>query len=326
MKDIKTVAPILIDWLKRNPEVSLAIMGSEDIFSFFKRVPKNQRSYTKPGDLSAYYRFVSSLDIGLAPLEDTGFNRCRSDVKYIEYAGFGAITVARKLAPYKETIEHGKNGYLYETPSDLVKVLDHLLENPDERLAVRRTAYSYVLENRIESMHSDARMFFYSSLVSKRNPTRLDVSISSQAPAVLSDVETMLYNGLVLMETLNNKEKAMQLFEEAAKSEPQHDLPFLYMSKCVKDPIPYFEEALKRNPKSLQALLLLGDACVSNNQAMPALQAYEKAASTYSGWDAPYLRTARLLEAMNMSDQAAILRKKAASLQITLDTNAIKFN
>lgn len=40
------------------------------------------------------------LDIGCAPLLDTPFNRCKSCVKFYDYAGAGALTVASDVLPY----------------------------------------------------------------------------------------------------------------------------------------------------------------------------------------------------------------------------------
>jgi len=49
------------------------------------------------------------LDIGLAPLADTEFNRCKSAVKWLEYSAAGCAGVFQDLEPY-ECVESGRTG------------------------------------------------------------------------------------------------------------------------------------------------------------------------------------------------------------------------
>jgi O-antigen biosynthesis protein len=44
------------------------------------------------------------IDIGLAPLHDTTFNRAKSDIKYLEYSAVGAVTIASAVTPYLSSI------------------------------------------------------------------------------------------------------------------------------------------------------------------------------------------------------------------------------
>lgn len=45
-------------------------------------------------------------DIGLAPLEDNEFNRCRSPIKFLEYTACGVATVASDVGVYRSVIGH----------------------------------------------------------------------------------------------------------------------------------------------------------------------------------------------------------------------------
>ena len=44
------------------------------------------------------------IDIGLAPLRDTEFNRCKSNIKCLEWAALGIPTICSDVEPYKENI------------------------------------------------------------------------------------------------------------------------------------------------------------------------------------------------------------------------------
>jgi len=66
-------------------------------------------------DYAAYARSLMALapDIGLAPLADTPFNRCKSPVKWLEYSAAGAAGLYAGLPPYA-AVRHGMTGLVVE--------------------------------------------------------------------------------------------------------------------------------------------------------------------------------------------------------------------
>jgi len=74
-----------------------------------------------------------SADIAIAPLNDSLFNRCKSPIKYMEYAAMGMPCVYSNTSPYKEVIKDGINGYLADTAQDWVEKLSRLIDNRDLR-------------------------------------------------------------------------------------------------------------------------------------------------------------------------------------------------
>jgi len=84
------------------------------------------------------YSGIARYDISLAPLSDHAFNRCKSNIKWIEAAASEVPTVATPLDPYSmgkdgEDIVFASNSAEWET-----KLLE-LVDNPDLR---RRIALS----------------------------------------------------------------------------------------------------------------------------------------------------------------------------------------
>lgn len=67
--------------------------------------------------------------IGLAPLVDNRFNRCRSPIKYLEYTGVNAVTVASDLEPY-----HGIVGAMVGDWDEAIGMLVDDLELRNEML------------------------------------------------------------------------------------------------------------------------------------------------------------------------------------------------
>ncbi|MDD2707180.1 MAG: glycosyltransferase [Verrucomicrobiae bacterium] len=68
------------------------------------------------------------LDIALAPLEDNEFNRCKSNIKLLEYGAAGVAVVASDVTPYR-FIESGVHGLLAREPGEWEGHLDQLVQD-----------------------------------------------------------------------------------------------------------------------------------------------------------------------------------------------------
>ncbi|MDD2707183.1 MAG: glycosyltransferase [Verrucomicrobiae bacterium] len=81
------------------------------------------------------------LDIGLAPLEDNEFNRCKSNIKLLEYGSAGMAVVASDVVPYR-FIQTGVQGLLARNPVEWEKHLDQLIQDHElrRRLAINLNA------------------------------------------------------------------------------------------------------------------------------------------------------------------------------------------
>jgi len=73
-----------------------------------------------PADAVSYPRFVRWLreqgpfDIGLAPLVDTPFNRCKSDIKALDYAALGILPVVSDGPAYRADADLGRHALFVE--------------------------------------------------------------------------------------------------------------------------------------------------------------------------------------------------------------------
>ena len=69
--------------------------------------------------------------IGLAPLIDNPFNRCKSYIKFLDYAAMEIPTICSISNAYSQIVEHGVNGLLVEKKSayDWYKAICSLLDN-----------------------------------------------------------------------------------------------------------------------------------------------------------------------------------------------------
>lgn len=97
-------------------------------------------------DYDLYARTLPKFefDIALAPLEDNPFNRCKSNIKWLEYSAAGAAGIFSDLEPYAE-VEHGVTGIkVPNTERAWYDALCELIDHPDRRLAIARAAQATV--------------------------------------------------------------------------------------------------------------------------------------------------------------------------------------
>lgn len=161
--DWLAVVPVLSAWLAQHPDAHLAVMTNALAKDFFDLPPERYR-FTDFGSLTDYLAFLPGLDVGLAPLLPTEYNRCRSDVKHLEYAAQGVVGLYADLDPYRESVRPGETGLLYRTPEELLAGLDRLYHNPAERQRLRTQAYAQVSRQRRLADHVGERLAWYRAL------------------------------------------------------------------------------------------------------------------------------------------------------------------
>lgn len=101
-------------------------------------------------------RMMVNEDINLAPLYDSPFNRCRSAIKWYEasVAKNPAATLAQRTGPYKDEMEEGKTGLLFETPQEFEEKLSTLIENEALRKELGSNSKDWVSDNRDAFKHA----------------------------------------------------------------------------------------------------------------------------------------------------------------------------
>jgi tetratricopeptide (TPR) repeat protein len=164
LADWYAVAPVVQAWLESHPDVRLAVMTDEQARSFV-RLPAERYHFRGLGTLAEYLAFLRTLDVGLAPLLPTEFNRCRSDLKHLEYAAHGVVGVYSDLEPFRGVVRHGQTGLLFRSADELRRCLDALISDAALRDGIRQRAYENVLTHRLLRDHAGERLAFYRDLV-----------------------------------------------------------------------------------------------------------------------------------------------------------------
>jgi len=81
------------------------------------------------------------VDIGLAPLADTDFNRAKSEAKFLEYSAAGLPGVYSDVEPYGAAIRPGRTGWLARSERDWVDHLSRLIEDGSLRERMAEAAF-----------------------------------------------------------------------------------------------------------------------------------------------------------------------------------------
>lgn len=98
------------------------------------------------------YLSQQKWDIGIAPLVDTPFTRCKSHIKWMEYSMYRIPTVASRTYPYfmelcgRETITDGETGLLCK-PNEWEEKLERLIVSKELRDEIGGKAYEHIKKN-----------------------------------------------------------------------------------------------------------------------------------------------------------------------------------
>ena len=97
------------------------------------------------------HRFLD-FDIGIAPLIDDYFNRCKTPIKWMEYGILETVTVCSPTL-YSKVVKHGETGFIAKTEEDWVKYLSLLIEDKRLRKKIGKAARREVFKRYDLDLH-----------------------------------------------------------------------------------------------------------------------------------------------------------------------------
>ena len=100
------IAPILKEFMRQNPQVTLVIMGGR-YEGTLKGIDPERIEHHNWCDIMAYpYKAaILDLDFSIIPLIDTEFNRCKSPIKWLEMGALEVPAVTSYVAPYDKMMD-----------------------------------------------------------------------------------------------------------------------------------------------------------------------------------------------------------------------------
>jgi GT2 family glycosyltransferase/glycosyltransferase involved in cell wall biosynthesis len=126
------------------------------------------RSY--PGFVQWLTTVQPGWHIGLAPLLDTEFNRCKSALKAIDYAALGLVVLASDMPVYRGSVADGPAGHLVaNTEAAWYAAIDRLVRDPNARRTIANQSRAAFLTQASLASHGQAWRTAWTDLLKSRH-------------------------------------------------------------------------------------------------------------------------------------------------------------
>ena len=157
-KDLFLIKNVILK-LKEKYDFDFEVIGGfnaednvdEDWFNSIQLPPNNM-------DFEKFMKWLPGAidwDIAIVPLEDSPFNQCKSELKFIELAVLGLPGVYSDMCVYNTVVNDGVNGFLASNEDEWIEKIEKLILDKDLRKTFRDNALNKVLadygvENRVK--------------------------------------------------------------------------------------------------------------------------------------------------------------------------------
>jgi 2-polyprenyl-3-methyl-5-hydroxy-6-metoxy-1,4-benzoquinol methylase len=162
--DWAPIMPALNRILSEHPKAHMYVVHDRQ---FFDAIKTREKSFFPFCDYTQYRSILRSCDIALLPLEPTPFNRCKSDLKFLECAAEGVAVLASETV-YGETINRFSADMTYGPHYVFPGLLGFLICYPEKRRSFAKASYRYVRDHRLLSQHYRERYEWYQSLINRK--------------------------------------------------------------------------------------------------------------------------------------------------------------
>ena len=142
--DFEMIMEPLIAVMRRHPEVVLYIVGPLDLPEPLNEFRDRVKAFPFM-DWRKLPSLIGLVDINLAPLEDTVFNRAKSENKWVEAALVKTVTAASNVGAFAEMVEDKVTGFLC-SEGQWEDCLEKLVSDRQTRETIANTAFNIVTQ------------------------------------------------------------------------------------------------------------------------------------------------------------------------------------
>ncbi len=134
---------------------------------FFLALETTRKTFTPLCDYDTYLDLLGTSEISLMPLDDTPFNRAKSDLKFIEAGACRVATLASTVV-YRHSVADGETGLLFDGPESFHRQFLRLAAIPDLALNIGDNARRMVERERMLADQVAPRLAWYRDLWHRR--------------------------------------------------------------------------------------------------------------------------------------------------------------
>jgi glycosyltransferase involved in cell wall biosynthesis len=156
--DLLMILPALLETWRRHPDQikfqMVGVLAHQETLKKLGGLPVE--FVTPPPGGWDYPRFMpwftSQLrwDIAIAPLKETPFSRCKSDIKFLDYSALHTVGIYSRGPAYESSVQHLQTGWLAENNTDAwSEALEALISDGDLRQQLAENASRYLYSERI---------------------------------------------------------------------------------------------------------------------------------------------------------------------------------
>ena len=232
--DLEMIESAILKVLDRfNDRVKFKVWGFQPSPRLLER-PLVDWEPLEPGNYAEFANYLSQqeMDIYIAPLKESRFNRCKSSIKILEYTSMGITGVSSRLDPYSDVIHHGETGFLADTLEQWESHLAALIENPGERLRMAGEAQKSLRNDLLLKDHHSLWQKGYESVVE-------NYSQRKEVPGILQLMQTIVSQQKekenLLLKDLADKQSQITQLEEGLSHKAGRALKRIF-DTMVSDP------------------------------------------------------------------------------------------
>ena len=146
-RNFNIALPSLLHILEENPSVRLTIVGDINISTSIKHKYISRLTVKPKVPLEELFSIMNGFDINIFPLEiGNPFCETKSELRLLFASLLSIPTIASAVQTLKESIQHGKTGFLAETTRDWVDNLTLLINDKNIRQSVGVQSRNFTIE------------------------------------------------------------------------------------------------------------------------------------------------------------------------------------
>jgi processive 1,2-diacylglycerol beta-glucosyltransferase len=123
------------------------------MYRLFDDLPVSFLNVGRNDDYPDFVRWMlehARWDLAIAPLEDSAFARCKSDIKFLDYSALGIPAVYSSVPSYQASVQNGETGVLVNNNADeWTDALETLIADDALRRHLAQRSQQYVFANRV---------------------------------------------------------------------------------------------------------------------------------------------------------------------------------